>query len=293
MNTLIPTFLGSVNSWECDENEHLNVRFYVQKMQQTLEAGLLEVNLANQDTLWEICNKISVQHMRFGAEARIAEPITGYFGLLSVQADGFSALVELRNTATQKVIAAFNYDIAHPSSDTDLTTVPLPDYAGSRGVQPQPLPYIHISLSESHEYGFTTIGKGIIQPEECCPQGYLLRCHYMGRSSDSIPNLLMKFTAESEEGLSGAGVAGSAVLEYRMSYYSPLRLGDRFEMRSGLLHLGEKIYRMAHLIFNRDTGKLVLGSESVSINMDLKTRRSVPIAPAQRRIMAPLLLKEI
>ena len=30
------TYRGSVNRWECDENDHLNVRFCEQKLYQTL-----------------------------------------------------------------------------------------------------------------------------------------------------------------------------------------------------------------------------------------------------------------
>ncbi|MBV1880598.1 MAG: thioesterase family protein [Pseudomonadales bacterium] len=293
MDSFIPTYLGSVNSWECDENDHLNVRFYVQKMQQTLEAGLLETKLASNVTLKQICQNISVQHMRFGAEARMAEPITGYFGLLSVDADCFSVLVELRNSSNDQVIASFTYDINYALTRTYREVIPLPAHAGSRGVESRPLPYINLSLAECGAFGFHTIGKGVIQPDECCHAGFLLRCHYMGRSSDSVPNLLMRFAAEIEEGSDGAGIAGSAVLEYRMSYYSPLRVGDRFEIRSGLLDVGEKIYRLAHLVFNSGTGKLVLGSESVSINMDLSIRKSVPIALPQRQIMERLLLTKI
>ena len=36
------TYRGSVNRWECDENDHLNVRFCEQKLYQTLLSGLLE-----------------------------------------------------------------------------------------------------------------------------------------------------------------------------------------------------------------------------------------------------------
>ena len=35
------TYRGSVNRWECDENDHLNVRFCEQKLYQTLLSGLL------------------------------------------------------------------------------------------------------------------------------------------------------------------------------------------------------------------------------------------------------------
>ncbi|GIS19885.1 MAG: hypothetical protein CM15mP120_18010 [Pseudomonadota bacterium] len=36
---MLLSYRGSVNRWECDENDHLNVRFCEQKLWQTLAGG--------------------------------------------------------------------------------------------------------------------------------------------------------------------------------------------------------------------------------------------------------------
>ena len=35
------TYRGSVNRWECDENDHMNVRYCVEKLYETFFAGLI------------------------------------------------------------------------------------------------------------------------------------------------------------------------------------------------------------------------------------------------------------
>lgn len=288
MNQLGPVYLGSVNRWECDENDHLNVRFFGQKMQQTLEAGLLENNLIKAQQLPEVRRSIASQHMRFIAEARIAVPISGYLKLLQVAEDNFTVLAELRNTGTNDVMAAFVYVINMSLDSANQSLDALPDYAGSRGIETKALTHSQLNLTQSHEAGFSQIGRGIVQTDECDEQGSLQPYHYIGKSSDSMPNLWARFTpGESER---GKGVVGGAVLEYRMDHHGVLKPNDRFEMVSGILSLGEKTQHMVHLIFNVETGQCVVTCQAVAVTMDLVARKSVKIPDDRRAVMQKFLV---
>ena len=70
------TYRGSVNRWECDENDHLNVRFCEQKLYQTLLSGLLEHHCLTREDIGRLPAMILRQHIRFQAESRIAAPMT-------------------------------------------------------------------------------------------------------------------------------------------------------------------------------------------------------------------------
>ncbi|HIG42965.1 MAG: hypothetical protein ABGY96_30275 [bacterium] len=291
MSEPIAVYLGSVNRWECDENDHLNVRFFSQKMIQTLELGLIELGCIPREDVQTITANIKSQHMRFIAEARIAVPITGYFGLLSADDTGFCALVELRNSGTDQVMSAFVFDVNYPLKAEGLKTVPLPNYAGSRGVPADPFPYANLTLSESYRRGFITIGRGIIQPDECSPNGLLLPNNYMSRGSDSMPNLWTRFAAGDSQFERGQGVIGGAVLEYRMDHFTNLKQGDRFVVVSGLDNLTEKIQHMVHIFFNIDSGEITLGCRALGISMDLVARKSIPIPPERRAVMQKFMIK--
>jgi hypothetical protein len=84
------SYRGSVNSWECDENNHLNVRFCEQKLWQTLSAGLISSGLLRADEVDSLMSRTTRQHSRFQNESRLSVPLSGYFGFL--QHDEFNVV---------------------------------------------------------------------------------------------------------------------------------------------------------------------------------------------------------
>ena len=74
---MLLSYQGSVNRWECDENDHMNVRFYVRKLSETLFNGLLELGLSNSGGFDDVVGGLSSQHFRFLKEARLALPLAG------------------------------------------------------------------------------------------------------------------------------------------------------------------------------------------------------------------------
>ena len=74
---MIELYRGSINTWECDEMGHMNVRFYVAKAMEGLAelahiAGLGHAFRANvQSTL-----RPREQHIRFMKEAHAGAPFT-------------------------------------------------------------------------------------------------------------------------------------------------------------------------------------------------------------------------
>tara|TARA_R110002073_G_scaffold37621_6_gene108396 strand:+ start:9330 stop:10205 length:876 start_codon:yes stop_codon:yes gene_type:complete len=289
---LIPVYAGSVNRWECDENDHLNVRFFAHKMQQTLQFGLIEAGLATLDNVNQIIRNVSCQHMRHQAEARIAVPMTGLFGIIAATANRLRVMTELRNTATEAVLATYvvdiNINIEDSFSIDGIKTIDCPDYAMPRGIEAEPFYLAGLSADELITMGCAVIGRGVIQPEECDPDGYLQMFMYMGRNSDSMPNLFARFEGEER----GKGVVGGAVLEYRMSRFGHLKRGSRYQLLSGIKSLSEKLQHFVHILFDVDTGQMVTGAEALAISMDLVARKSIPIPEARRARMQSLLLQQ-
>jgi acyl-CoA thioester hydrolase len=287
MTEMVAVYFGSVNRWECDENDHLNVRFYCQKMHQTLIAGLEDLNLRSSEDTGS--PRLISQHMRFVAEARIAAPLTGLIGLLEVNPQDFTVLTELRNTQTGQVQAAFIQRIQGMLT-LDHPCVALPDYARSRGLDPVTSPYADLTLTDAREAGFNTIGRGVVQADECDQNGHLLNHLYMGRVSDSMPNLWARFDGPTSTPSRGDASEGGAVVEYRMTFHHPLRLGERFEVVSGVRALGDKTQHIAHQIYSLDSGHCVVTADAVAVTMDLIARRAISINPTRRTAMRQFLL---
>lgn len=279
-------FRGSVNSWECDENNHLNVRFYAHKMYQSLQTGLRQTGLINEDTI-DITPLIRSVHMRYIAEARIAVPLTGYFGVVEQSTEEMTVLTELRNTANHEVMASYVFELAL-HSDTKAMIMDMPQHAGSRGLPAETSPFIDLSLSEAITKGFQITGQGVIQAEECDTSNHLLFYQYIGRVSDSVPNL---WVTQGGESTRGDGIRGGAVLEYRTDLRGHLSLGNGFKLVTGLTGLGNKTKQLVHLLYNQKTSECVAASSVIAINMDLVARKAMAIPDHEREVMEKILVQ--
>lgn len=286
-------YRGSVNSWECDENAHLNVRFYVEKHWQTLCGGIGELGVEPQLGAHELLQRVSVQHIRFLQECRLAAPLSGYIGIVYADSSHMDVLTELRQSFTDEPVSACIHRFTGLGGDT---TDDLPQHAAPRGLADQDLPHTALLLAEAERYGFKTIGMGVIQASECTTdvlQGGVSIAHvhnYMARLSDSMPHLWGLMRAESSQ---LEEHEGGAVLEYRMRYHRPLKMGERFILNSGLNAVSAKVQRFAHLMFSKDQGDLCVSAEAVGVRMDLHERRAKVLSDEMRAHMSQRLIRPL
>ncbi len=259
-------YKGSVNRWECDENDHMNVRFYSRKIAEALYGAVKSLDPAKELTFDEVIERLSSQHIKYLREARVADPLEGYSGVTSQD----SVMTEIRNSSTGEVLCTSLNKLADLDLKTDLE---LPEHAAPRGLRDPEMRFAGISITEAKKIGFRTIGKGVVHQDECMSNGHLQIYNYMGRFSDSMPNLwgvlYPEATTETE---------GGAVLEYRMDYARPLKSGDRYELVSGFRETGTKTIRFAHLLFDVDSQQCCVASESIGVRMDLVKRKAKAIS---------------
>ncbi len=276
-------FRGSVNRWECDENDHLNVRFYLRMVWESLSSALPTLGV-------RVPNRVVNQHLRFVAEARIATPITGRCALVFVGGETLRVLTELRNTLTGQVLASAVSTVqaaGHGIADCERE---LPQHAGPRGLDDADSPLATSTMDEVDDLGLVEIGHGVIRAEELGANRELQTYGYMGRLSDSMPNLWSHLQTEEEMRARSEGFQGGAVLEYRMAHHGSLREGSGYSVRSGLRHVGDKIQQFEHLMYDVETRRCVMSASAVGIVLDLQTRRSMVIPQARRERMLKLLI---
>ena len=255
-------YRSSVNSWECDENDHMNVRFYVAKHMETLQSWLLGIGAVQE--LQPI--SVSTQHLRFLSESRLSAPLSGFAALTEEGA----VVTELRQSVTGEVLSTCLHGL--DGEDISATAIATPEHALPRGASSKALHLIE-GCSESYlDCGFQLIGQGVVGHREVDSQAALSLENYMGRISDSMPHLWASFGAFGED--DSDGLEGGAVLEYRFHYHTPIRAGERFAVYSGLYQAGAKVQTFAHLVFNQSGGCLATSAMAVGVRMDLTTRRA-------------------
>ena len=263
------SYRGSVNSWECDENNHLNVRFCEQKLWQTLSAGLVGSGLLQADEVDSLVSRTIRQHSRFQNESRLAAPLSGYWGFL--QHEEFNVVAELRNDATGEVACSALYQVADFFSDGSIALDPAHSliHVLPRGIV-EDLSFAQLPMSQALARGFRPIGQGIIQGDECSGSGQLMLHNYMGRISDSMPHLWSGFEDKAEPDPN----EGGAVLEFRKRFYNPLTVSDRYVVISGMIDVAPKVQQFGHLMFNVATEQCCLSAHAVAVRMDLLARKA-------------------
>ena len=205
---MLLSYRGSVNRWECDENDHLNVRFCEEKLWQTLVGGLLELDLISATEVDDLPARIICQHLRFQQESRIATPISGFVSLLSTAVSKeFNVLAQLRHSVSGEPLCSALVAISGLAHEATVSEMKLL-MACLRVLMQIALPRIEFGVRVKE--GFVVTARGVIQPNECTNSGcLLLQLH--ARTSDSMPNLWSHLAGDERV----TDAEGGAVVEFR------------------------------------------------------------------------------
>ncbi len=288
---LTPCYWGSVNQWECDENDHLNVRFYAHKVNQAVALILSSSSDTKPDN---VAATVRCQHIRFLAEARAATPLRIDCGVLD-QGDDWMEIVSLmHDNVSGRILSAFRTTLVtagrqpapRPSKPLDLPVVAQP-----RGIDPSALPAPPAGREEARGAGYRIVGRGIVGAELCDAQGLLEPHAYIGLISDGMPNLWAFLNPAAEQSARAGGKLGGAALEQRLEILEPLTRGAVFVQLSGVRAIGNKTQQMAHVLYDETHGRVAAVAEAVGVAMDLASRKAVVMSPERRRHLEGLLLR--
>jgi len=284
---------SNVNAWECDENGHLNVRYYIGKNHQGLthllaDNGLTPARL----TALGVRPRVLTQHVRYHREALVSAPLVGNGGLVSADGAHLTLYSELGNSMDDTLYTTFNSEVVMLDRDgvpvevtLDARTEPVavPEQGAVRSLPAVEQP--RHSHTTALTAGYIETGRGTVMAHECDRDGRLEVFQYAGRIADAIPNFMSTMQTPEEYALRAAGELGGAVIESRASCYTELLAGQRFVLLSGLNSFTPKLMFLHHLMFELETGTLAFHSQGVGVALDLKARRAVPFADDRQALM--------
>lgn len=294
---MIEVYRGSINTWECDEMGHMNVRFYVAKMMEGLAefahvAGLTNAfrprarsTLAPRD-----------QHIRFIKEAHAGKPFTMKACVLEVTESSL-LLYQQIDHATGEPCAAYRTWIDHVDIDS-RAAFPWSEHTRSefeklrdkppaetapRSLDLSILPRVSATMADADRINAPVIGRGVVQTDHCDLSGRMMPKYFLGRVSDSVGHLLRPWREQvgAEAQARGETVRmGGAVLEYRLVYRRWPRPGDRFVIRSARGFQKEKVHSFVHWVIDPDSGEAWATTEAVAVALNLETRKIMSATPA-------------
>lgn len=291
----VEVWRGGVNTWECDEMGHLNVRFYVAKWVEALGATAHAAGLGRAFARGSGSTLVPLdQHIRFLAEARAGAPLWMTGGVLSVGESEATFLHEMRH-ADGRPAAAFTTRVAHVESRSGrpfpwsqravealkALTCRAPDHASPRSIDPSRTPG-EASMAAADRLGVAIIGRAMVNASDTDLLGRMRPELFIGRVSDSVPNLFARWGEDETKAAERSDRQGGAVLEYRLVYRRWPEAGDLICVRSGLSEVGEKTRRLVHWLLDPVSGEAWATAEAVAVVFDLKTRKVIAPSPEER-----------
>ncbi len=290
MTDLRPTYATAVNTWQCDENDHLNVQFYTEFGHEASAHLMTSLGLGRRALAAAGLSARAISdHLRYLREFRVIDPVAVRSAPVEIGERHIVVYHEVRNSGDDAFAATVRRHILSdkpwPASfraAAEAALIELPVAAKPRGITGVALP--DLALADAARVGLIEVGRGTVKPFECDENGEMLPRHQTGRYSDGAPIVWNRM------GFDRAAMQerqeGSVVVEMMQYYRRPLAPGDPVIVMSGLADHSDKTIRLAHFLFEAETGTLAACAEAVGVKFDQKVRKVMAFSERERALLA-------
>jgi acyl-CoA thioester hydrolase len=303
----VEVWRGGVNTWECDENGHLNVRFYVVKAMEGLAGLAAALGMPGAFSPAATATLIvRDQHIRFRREAHPGAALHMRGAVLELEEATARLLLVIYHSVNGEPAASFQVRVDHatpgagrPFPFSRLTreraaalTTPIPGFAEARSVDLTPFE-TGASRARADALGLVTLGGGTILAHDCDVFGRMRVEQFIGRVSDSISGItdVIRGRMRAAATADYPTRVGGAVLEYRLTQLAWPRAGDHLIIRTGLAGVSDRTQRMIHWMMN-PYGTEVWGvAEAVAATLDLDARKIIPVSSAAQAALKDVIVE--
>lgn len=301
--------VSRVRPEEIDSLGHLNVRFYLTRVDRASRRLLdaLGLSQAELDRRHATLRRVDT-YSRFRREQFEGAELTVHGGILGCVGEQVRCYFEIRNPAGNELAAHFvtGTELCERASRQALELpasvhavneqygVQIPDYAVPRSLSLEaprtdvPFDELMAEIGEPTEFGMTGRREGVIEAEDCGPDGVL---------RDDIDPMFAMFrrqVAAADTKSFGPPVLytdeghrfGWAMLETRIVEFGRPRAGDVIVWLGADVAIAEKSRQSRRWAFVKATGELLSIHDSVGVAMDLDARRAIAIPRSIRSAMA-------
>jgi acyl-CoA thioester hydrolase len=266
-----------VNTWQCDENDHLNVQYYTEFGHEASAHLLHRLGLGPRaQRMAGLALRVRDDHIRYLREFRAVDSVEVRSAPIEISERGIALYHEVRNS-TDGIVAStirrrIESDAPWPAAFRESVAraaITLPANGRPRSVGTFALP--ELTLADAPKVGLIDIGRTVVKPAECDERGEFLPRHQFGRYSDGAPflwnHLGFDRMAMQERG------EGSVVVEMLSYYRRALKAGDLVVVMSGLADFSDKVLKFTHFLFEAESGTLAGCAEAVGMKFDQKVRK--------------------
>lgn len=238
------THRSAVDAWECDQMEHLNVRFYGSRFSEAEAFALARAGMAPACSLDD--DMQFAHELRRGAALRVESEHHG---------------------GSWFVHRLFDEDQATPSATLHARYVRVDDPAD--GVTP-----------DCSGEGWISTGLRVLDPAHCTPLGAPSRAALLGLLNQAAVHLgLDRHRLRDDD---GRLLTGTAVVACRLRRFASAAPGALLAMHSRIASCGRTSIHMQHRLTDEATGAVLAQAAVTSVFFDMATRRPRPVPQALR-----------
>lgn len=272
MNNAIETQRSFVNSWECDENFHMNIQYYWKRFGDAAQIFFQLGKASRQDWI--------DRHVRYHDELRMATNTV----VRSTGIAGENRVVhELINGDNGK-LSATAVDLYADQIGGDAPSIAAPNDAAL----PRSLPTKLLTIIDTQQVIDEGLGvvshRSVVTPQECDQKGDLLDQFYIARFSDAASHL-WNHLGVTRIWMHDNGL-GTVAVEMKATRHMHVRVGTMLEAVTWLESLGNKTFSFRHQISDMASGEALYSGAVTALLMDLKERRAVVLPDGMRQQFA-------
>lgn len=268
----IETLRGFVNTWECDENDHLNVQFYIRFFEDAAGHFQVMAGVPEADR-----REPAVRHVRYHAELRVNAGVrVESFGVGDRQ-----AVHMLYETTDGRLSATCleTYDDPPAGLSRALRRhgAELPEAAMPRSVDDSPVDAG--AQGARPPGGYLTLGTRV-RAQQCRPDGSVFDSAVIGINSDAAAHF-WESTGIDRKWLEDHNF-GRVAVEMKLTRTGPLRYGDLVHVISRPIAIARSTITFENRFVRSETGDVAAIMLVTGLTMNLETRRAAPLPEDKR-----------
>jgi acyl-CoA thioester hydrolase len=276
MHAPVETFRSTVNTWECDENAHMNVQFYFRAFEQASEIFAVLGGGAV-----PALQRARVRHVRYHRELHAGRRFE--ISSAQIRSGEHTGLIAhwMRDSESGAVAATALDRPAIPFSGAAATVDPEPaDPVLPRGIGPDPTTARETATLLASGQAIT-VHRAMLRREETDLQGEMLSSAIISRFTDGVPHLWAHLGMNSDW-LDAHGL-GRVAVEMKLTRLRPAAEGMPLALVSWPQEVGEKTMLLRHQLEILGSGEAVAAGEVRCLLLNLKTRRAAALPEMARQ----------